>query len=119
MYNKRRQTSNNDTKKICPHRPLRINQIRIVLNRVLYTGAYLRPSKQQASLRACDLARSHKSVGVGHRFGKVSVLAIMPSQIYSEKLEWTSNADRLKFNGRLVQIHFNLIGRDIVAFLRS
>ena len=55
---------------------------------------------------------------MGHRFGKVSVLAIMPSQIYPEKLEWTSNADRLKFNGRLAQIHFNLIGQDIVAFLR-
>jgi len=42
----------------------------------------------------------------------------MPSQIYAEKLEWTSNANRLKFNGRLAQIHFNLIGPAIVAFLR-
>jgi len=42
----------------------------------------------------------------------------MQSQIYPKKLEWTSNADRLKFKGRLAQIHFNLIGRDIVAFLR-
>ena len=39
-------------------------------------------------------------VGVGHRFGKMSVLAIMPSQIYAEKLEWTLNADRSKFHGR-------------------
>ena len=83
------------------------------------TGAYLRPSEQQASLRARDLARSCTFVGVGHRFGKVSVLAIMPSQIYSEKLEWTLNADCLKFNGRLAQIHFNLIGPAIVAFLRK
>jgi len=55
---------------------------------------------------------------VGHRFVKVSVLAIMPRQIYPQKLEWTSNADRLKFNGRLAQVHFNLVGRNIVAFLR-
>ena len=71
----------------------------------------MRPSKQQASLQAREL------VGVGHRFGKVGVLAIMPSQMYAEKLEWTSNPDRLNLNGRLAQIHFNLIGRDIVAFL--
>ena len=69
-------------------------------------------------MRARDLARYRELVGVGHRFGNVSVLAIMPSQIYPEKLKWTSNANRLKFNGQLAQIHFNLIGRDIVAFVR-
>jgi len=86
-------------------------------NRIQGTCAYLRPGKQQASLRARDLARSHKLVGVGHCFGKVSVLAILSSQIYPEKLELTSNADRLKFNGRLAQIYFNLIGQAIVAFV--
>ena len=72
------------------------------------TGAYLSPSKQQASLRARDLVGYCELVGVGHRFGKVSVLPIIPSQIYIEKLKWTSNADRLKFNGWLAQINFNL-----------
>jgi len=65
-----------------------------------------------------DLSRSRKLVGVGHDFGNVSVLAIMPSQIYPEMLEWTSNVDRLKFNSRLAQIHFNFIGQDIVGVLR-
>ena len=88
------------------------------INRMSGTGAYLSPSKQQASLRARDLLRSRTLVGVGHCFGKVSVLAIMASQMYPKKLEWTLNADHLKFNGRLAQIHFNLIGRDIVAFVR-
>ena len=55
---------------------------------------------KQASLRACYLARYRELVGVWHRFGKVSVLALMPSQICAEKLELTSNADRLKLNGR-------------------
>ena len=56
---------------------------------------------------------------MGHRFEKVSVLATMPSQIYSRKLEWTSNADRLKFEGPLVQIDMNSIEEAIVAFVRS
>jgi len=56
---------------------------------------------------------------MGHRFGKVSVLATMPSQFYSRKLEWTSNADRLKLNDRSVQINMNLIEEAIVAFVRS
>jgi len=42
----------------------------------------------------------------------------MSSQIYLEKLEWTLNTNRLKFNGRLAQIHLNLIGQAIVAFVR-
>ena len=49
----------------------------------------------------------------------MSVLATMPSQIYSRKLERTSNADRLKFNDRSVQIDMNLIEEAIVAFVRS
>ena len=55
-------------------------------------------AKIKTSLLASS--RSRELVGVGHRFGKVSVLAIMPSQICAEKLELTSNADRLKLNGR-------------------
>ena len=68
------------------------------------TGRCLRPPKQQASLRARDLMRSRVLVGVLHCFGKMSVLAIISSKIYPKKLEWTSNADQLKFNGRLAQI---------------
>ena len=70
-------------------------------------------------MRARDLARSRELVGVWHRFEKVSVLATMPSQIYLRKLEWTSNADRLKFNDRSVQIDMNSIEEAIVAFVRS
>ena len=77
-------------------------------------------SKLQASLRAHDLVQIHELVDVaGHRFGKLSVLATMPGEFYSRKLERTSNADRLKFNGRLVQIYINLIGPSIVAFVSS
>ena len=79
-------------------------------NRIVGTVAYMRPLKLQASLRARDLARYCALVAVGHRFEKVSVLATMPSQIYSRKLEWTSNADRLKFNGRSAVMATNLIG---------
>ena len=61
----------------------------------------------------------YELTAVGHRFGKVGVLATMPSQIHPEKLEWTSNAARLKFKGRLVQININFIGGAIVAFVRS
>ena len=67
----------------------------------------MQPLKLQASLRARDLARYCKLVAVGHRFEKVSVLATMTSQIHHEKLERTSNADRLKFNGPLVQLDLN------------
>jgi len=63
--------------------------------------------------------RKHELVDVGHRFGNVSVLATMPGNFHSKKLEWTLNADRLKFNGWLVQINMNLIIRAIVAFVRS
>ena len=38
--------------------------------------------------------------------------------IYPGKLECTSNADQLKFNGRLAQIYLNLIGQAIVSFVR-
>ena len=89
------------------------------LNRIQGTVAYMRPLKLQASLRARDLARYRELVAVGHRFEKVSVLATMPSQIHHEKLERTSNADRLKFNDRLVPIDIDLIGPAIVAFVRS
>jgi len=88
-----------------------------VINRFPGTGAYLHPPRQQASLRARDLARSRKLVAMWHRYGKVSVFAIMSSTIYLEKLEWISNANQLKFNGRLAQIHLNLIGRAIIAFV--
>ena len=69
----------------------------------------MRPLKQQSSLQARDLMRSQKLVGVGHRFGKVNVLAIMSSKIYPKKLEWTSNANQIKFNGRLAQIHLTIL----------
>ena len=52
-----------------------------VIGRIQGTCAYLRPLKQQASLQARNLARSPKVVGVGHRLGKVSVLAIMSSKM--------------------------------------
>ena len=54
-----------------------------------------------------------------HRFGfgKVSVLATMSSTIYRKKLEWTWNADQLKFNGRFGQINICFIGPAIVAFV--
>jgi len=71
------------------------------------------PCKLAISWRYCEL------VAVGHRFGKVSVLATTPSQIRHEKLEWTSHAARLKFKGRLVQINISFIGGAIVAVVRS
>ena len=55
---------------------------------------------------------------LGHSFGKVSVLAIMPSKIYPGKLEWTSNADRLKLNGCFAKPNISFIGPAIVAFVR-
>ena len=80
------------------------------INRIQGTVLYIGPLRLQASLRARDLARYRELVGVGHRFGNVSVLAIMPSQIYPEKLEWTSNADRLKFEGRCIGPNISFIG---------
>ena len=56
---------------------------------------------------------------MGHSFGKVSVLAIMPSKIYPGKLEWTSNADCLKLNGWFTKPNKISIGPAIVAFVRS
>ena len=79
----------------------------------------MRPLKQQAYLQAHDLTQEHKVVGAGHRFGKASIFAIMPGNVHPEKLKWTSNADQLMFNKRLVQINMNLIGGAIVAFVRS
>ena len=67
------------------------------INRIPGTIVYIRPLKLQAALQVRDLARYCELVGVGHRFGKMSVLATMPSQIYPGELEW--NADRLKLNG--------------------
>ena len=72
-----------------------------------------------AVLRARDLARYCALVVVGHRFGKVSVLATTTSQIHHEKLEWTSNAARLKLEGQLVQINISFTGGAIVASVRS
>jgi len=63
--------------------------------------------------------QKHELVVMGHRFGKVSVFAIIPGKFYPKKLEWTPNADRLKFNDRSVQIDMNLIEEAIVAFVRS
>ena len=57
------------------------------VNRIQGKVAYIRPFKQLASLRACNLVQSRKLVGVGHRLGNVSVLAIMSSKIYPKKLE--------------------------------
>ena len=79
----------------------------------------MQPLKLQASLRAHDIARKHEVVDVGHRFGKVSVLATMPGKFYLRKLERSLNDNRLKFNSRLVQINMNLIDQAIVAFVRS
>ena len=90
----------------------------MVVNRIQGTVAYLRPFQKQASLQARDLVRYCELVGVGHRFGNMSVLAIMPSQIHPEKLEWTLNADCLKFEGRLVHSNISFIGGAIVAFVR-
>jgi len=52
----------------------------------------IQPLKQQASLQA-HLTRKYELVDVGHRFGKVGVLATMPGNFHLKKLEWTSNAD--------------------------
>jgi len=93
--------------------------LKTLINRIQGKVVYIQPLKQQASLRAHDIAQKYKVVAVGHHFGKVSVLAIMTGNFYPKKLEWTSNADRLKFNGRLAQIDMNLIGPAIVAFVRS
>ena len=76
----------------------------ISINRIVGEVAYMRPLKLQASLRARDLVRKHELVDVGHRFGKVGVLATMPGNFYLRKLKLTPDADQLKFNGRLVQI---------------
>jgi len=79
----------------------------------------IRPLRLQASLQAHDLVQKHGLVDVGQHFGKVSVFATMPVKFYSRKLERTSSADRLNFNGRLVQINMNLIGIAIVASLQT
>ena len=62
--------------------------------------------------------RYRKLVGVGHRFGKVSVLPIMPSKIYPGELEWTLNAGHLKFNGRFAKPNKSFIAPAIAAFVR-
>jgi len=56
---------------------------------------------------------------MGHCFGKASVLATMLDDFYPKELKWISSANRLKFNGQLVQIDMNLIGPAIIAFVRS
>ena len=89
------------------------------INRISGKVAYMRPLKLQASLRAHDLARKYKLVAAGHRFRKVSVLATMSGKFYPKKLEWTSNANCLKFNSRSAQMYLGLIGQAIVAFVRS
>ena len=79
----------------------------------------MQPIKLQASLHAHDIVRKYELVDVGHHFGKVSVLASMSAHFYLKKLERTLNADRLKFNDRLVPIYMDLIGPSIVAFVLS
>jgi len=96
----------------------RVDLVPITINRIQGKVAYVRPPKQQASLKDHDLGRSHELVGVGQHFGKVSVLAIMSSKNYEKKHEYTSNADRLKFIGRFGQINIGFIGQAIVAFVR-
>ena len=94
-------------------------QAKLDLNRIQRTVAYTRPLKLQASLRGHNLVQKPELVDVGHRFGKVSVLAIMPGNFYLRKLERTSNADRLKLNNRSAKNNMNLIEEAIVAFVRS
>ena len=89
------------------------------INRISGKVVYIQPLKLQASLRAHDLTHKYKLVDVGHRFRKVSVLATMSVKFYPKKLEWTSNADWLKFNSRSAQMCLGLIGPAIVAFVRS
>jgi len=75
---------------------------------------------QITSLLACSRSRAKiELVDVGHRFGKVSVLATMSGHFYLRKLERILNADRLKFNNQLVPIYMDLIGPSIVASVRS
>jgi len=88
-------------------------------NRNVGTAVYIQPLKWQTSLQGHDLARKYELVVVGHRFGKVSVLATMWCIFYPKKLEWTLNADPLKFNGRSALMYMNLIEGAIVAFVRS
>ena len=90
-----------------------------LFNRIMREVAYMRPLKLQASLRAHDLMRKHELVDVGHRLGKVSVLATLRGNFYSRKLEWTSNADRLKFHSWSALIDMHLIGWAIVIFVCS
>ena len=91
--------------------------VETMFNRIPDTVLYIGPLRLQASFRACDLARYRKLVGVVHCFGKVSVLAIISNKIYPGKLEWTSNADCLKFNGRFAKPNKSFIGPAIVAFV--
>ena len=59
------------------------------VNRIQGKVTYnMRPFKLQASLQARDLTRYCELVVAGHRFGKVSFLAIMTSQNYPGKLKW-------------------------------
>jgi len=38
-------------------------------------------------------SQSRAKTQIGHRFGKVGVLATMPGDFHPKKLKWTSNAD--------------------------
>ena len=69
-------------------------------------------------LKVRDLAQYRELVGVGLRFGKVSVLAIMSSKKIPGKLEWTWNAEHLKFNYWFGQRNISFVGPAIVAFVR-
>jgi len=82
----------------------------VKFNRIQDTVAYMQSFKQQASLRARNLAQSHALLCMGHHFGKVIVLAIMSSKIYPKKIECTLNADQLKFNGQFSQTNISFIG---------
>ena len=53
-----------------------------VVDRIMGKVACMQPLKVQASLRASDLVRKHKLLDIGHRFGKLGVLATMPGKCF-------------------------------------
>ena len=88
----------------------------------LLTGFRVRAricAKIKTSLIASSLSRAiswiSRSVAP---FWKGECLGLMPSQICSEKLEWISNADRSKFNGRFGKSTWHNWLVSIVAFVR-
>ena len=57
------------------------------VNRIVGTVVNTRPLKWQASLRGHNLVQKYEVVAVGHRFGKVSVLATMWCNFYPKNLD--------------------------------